>query len=431
MDKEWMRRMLPEKPPKGYDDWIQRAGQFDLDMSYLLYSAERVKVYSPLKNYMEPQDFEPVKSIWQTRCTCTCCGEDFVTHHVSGGFTMYSGPDGNLYPVDPVNPDPCDCDAEDLGYDSQFVQLSDNDTTVCPFCDSAVEVLHRSKLRGGRTRQALGCCVQNIGSYTAVIFWLTANRVDSEGLSFIETYPRDAYVIGEKGRITRYRHTSGAAGTYTAEHRLREWKLVDSTLDSASILYHNWGSINNCMCGAFVWKRVPDLGGCTGEKSGLADYIQQDGQYPVTYLKIWRNHRNIENLVKAGFVCLIERNITRYQNSNSRDLSVEIKGIDFKKQKPHEMLHMSKEDFHAISQRASRWIPDKFEAWVEYKKIGGRCSAPEFDQYYDRFSHEGTQALFDLLRVDQKADFPKVSAYLAKQNVSPCNTRMLVDAREK
>lgn len=130
MDKEWMRRMLPEKPPAGYQNWILREGQYDLSMDYMLYSAERTKVYPPLKEEIGPKDFEPIKSIWQTRCTCTCCGEDFVTHHIKNGFTMYSGPDGNLYPVDPVNPDPCDCDADDLGYDSQFVELSDNDTTT-------------------------------------------------------------------------------------------------------------------------------------------------------------------------------------------------------------------------------------------------------------------------------------------------------------
>ena len=97
-------------------------------------------------------------------------------------------------------------------------------------------------------------------------------------------------------------------------------------VDSSVVLYHNYGSINNRMAGAHVWERVPYLGGCTGEKTGLAEYIQYGGKHPVTYLKIWRKNRNIENLVKAGWVMLIEGNITRYQNGNSRVLSEEIKG---------------------------------------------------------------------------------------------------------
>lgn len=429
MDRELMRCMLPERPPVGYEDWILREAKEDLRLDFLLYSAERVKVYPQLKAYMEPKDFEPIKSIWQTRCTCTACGEDFVTHHIKNGFTLYSGPDGCLYPVDPVNFDPCDCDAEDYGYDCQFVELSDNDTIACPMCDSEVSVIHSSRMHS-RTRNALGCSVQNIGSYTAIIFWLTAHRIDRYGFSSFETYPRDAYVIGEKGGITRYRHTAGSASSFSAEHRTEDWRLANSTTDSSVILYHNWGSINNRMAGAHVWKRVPCLGGCTGEKTGVDEYIRGGGQYPVTYLKIWKKHRNIENLVKAGFVSLIEKNITRHNDSDTRILSTTVKGIDFKKNKPHEMLHMSKEDFRSICQKPTVWYPDKFEDWVEYKKIGGSCSAPEFDQYYGQFGYEGVGALFDLLRIDPKADFPKVSAYLAKQNVSPHQTRMLVDARE-
>lgn len=245
MDKEWMRGMLPEKPPAGYQDWILRDGQNDIDFDFMLYSAERVKVYPELKDCMEPKDYEPIKSIWQTRCTCTVCGEDFITSHIKNGFTMYSGPDGCLYPVDPFNYEPeAYADIEDMGYDEQFVELSDGDGITCPLCCANVEVLHRSKVRGGRTRQALGCAIQNIANYTAVIFWLTASRIDPDGYIDVETYPRDAYVIGEKGGLTRYRHTIGAAGIYTAEGRLEEWKLVQSlNKDSSTVPYHNWLSI--------------------------------------------------------------------------------------------------------------------------------------------------------------------------------------------
>ena len=431
MDREWMRGILPETPPTGYQNWILRVGANELDMDFMLYSAERVKVYPELKDIMYPQDFEPIKTIWQTRCTCTVCGEDFVTRHIKNGFTMFSGPDGHLYPVDPVTDEPdMSDDIENFEYDSQYVELSNDDMMECPICCATVAVLHRSKLRGGRTRQTLGCAVQNIASYTAVIFWLTAKRIDPEGCFTVETYPRDAYVIGEKGGLTRYRHTGGAAGSFTPEYRLAEWTVAQSaSRDSASIPYHNWTSINNCMVGCRVWNRVPDLEGCTGEKTGLAEYIRQGGEYPVTYLKVWRQHRSVENLVKAGWGELVEHNITKYVECDARALSTEIAGIDFTKKKPHEMLRMTKSDFRAITQKAV-WWPDKFERWVEYKSIGGSCSALEFDKYFGKFEVDGTDALMDLLRVDDKADFQKVSEYLVKQNISPLNTRILVDAIE-
>ena len=432
MDTEWMRRMLPERPSKGYQEWIHKAAADDLRMDYMLYSAERVKVYPPLAEFVGPNEIAPPKSIWQTRCTCTVCGEDFVTRHVQNGFSMYSGPDGCLYPVDPVTFElEAYSEIEDFGYDCQYIELSDNDSVVCPNCYAQVEVLHRSKLRGGRTRQALGCSVEALGNYTAVIFWLTALRVDGEGYTTVETLPRTACVIGDKGGLTMYRHTHGAAGSYTSERRLKEWQLAPSICqDPAVIPYHNYGSINNRMVGCHVWKNMPDLGGSTGEKTGLDAYIHQGGQYPVTYLRIWRQHRNIENLVKSGFGNLVERNITRYTETDSRILSAEVNGIDFTKKKPHEMLHMTKADFRQFVEKGYVWSPDKFEAWARYRIIGGSCSAPEFGRYYETFGDHGVYALFDLLRVDQKADFPKVYAYLAKQRISPFQTRMLVDARE-
>ncbi|MGM9626966.1 MAG: PcfJ domain-containing protein [Faecousia sp.] len=434
MDKEWMRRRLPEKAPDGYEEWILREAAEELDVDLMLFSAERVKVYPELKECMTPEDYRPIKSIWRSRCTCTVCGEDFITRYVNSGvkgFVMYQGEDGCLYPVDPVSwePDPCS-EIEDMGYDSRFIELSDGDGVVCPLCFANVEVLHRSKLRGGRTRQILGCTVQNISGYTAIIYWLTAKRIDPLGYYTLETYPRDAYVIGEKGGLTRYRHTGGT-GTFVTEFRLNEWTLCqDAGRDSASVPYRDWTSNCNKKVGGFVWRRVPDLEGCTGEKTGLAEYIQQGGQYPVTYLKIWKQHKSIENLVKAGWGMLIERNIDRYTTQDARCLSTEIRDIDLTKKKPHEMLRMTKADFRALSLTHTVWRPDMFGKWAEYKIIGGSCSALEFEKYYRRFGEGGTDALIDLMRVDEKADFQTVAAYMEKQNLSPANTRLLVDARE-
>lgn len=434
MDKEWMRRRLPERAPDGYEEWILREAADDLDVDLMLFSAERVKVYPELKDEMTAEDYRPIKSIWLSRCTCTVCGEDFTTRYVTGGtkgFMMYQGEDGCLYPVDPVSwePDPCS-EIVDMGYDSAFIELSDGDGVVCPLCMANVEVLHRSKLRGGRTRQILGCTVQNIFGYTAIIYWLTAKRIDPLGYYTIETYPRDAYVIGEKGGLTRYRHTSGT-GAFVTEFRLNEWTLCqDAGRDSASVPYHDWTSNNNKKVGGFVWGRVPDLEGCTGEKTGLAEYIQQGGQYPVTYLKIWKKHKSIENLVKAGWGMLIEHNIDRYTTQDARYLSTDIRDIDLTKKKPHEMLRMTKADFRVLSATHNVWRPAMFGAWAEYKIIGGSCTALEFEKYYNRFGAVGTDALIDLMRVDEKADFQTVAAYMEKQNLSQANTRLLVDARE-
>lgn len=434
MDKEWMRKQLPELPPAGYENWIYGKSADGLDVDLMLFSAERVKIYPELKDTMEASDCKPIKSIWKTRCTCTACGEDFITQHVKNGvkgFLVYQGEDGLLYPVDPEGTgEPQADEIEDYGYDNCYIELSDGDGMACPLCGSNVDVLHRSKVRGGRTKQILGCTVQNIWNYTAVIFWLTAKYITEYGCYALETYPRDAYVIGERGGLTRYRHTAGT-GAFSTEYRLSSWVLAaDASRDSFTVPYHDWLSNSNRKVGGFVWNSVPDLGGCTGEKTGLTEYIRQGGNYPVTYLKVWRKHRNVENLVKAGWGMLIEREISNYTHYDARVLRMEINGIDFSKKKPHEMLRMKKADFRTLTQASNIWTPAKFEAWTEYRYIGGTCSALEFDKYYDRFRPEGTAALLELLGDDAKADFPAVAAYLQKQNIALCDAGMLWDARE-
>jgi len=434
MDKAWIMRHLPETPPAGYEEWIEYEAADDLAVDLMLFSAERQNLYPKPKDIMEAKDFEPVKSIWVARCSCTVCGEDFETEYVKGvkGFRLYQGPDGQLYPVDPAGSgEPeilCDDEIEDFGYDTCYAEVTSGDGITCPYCGANVDVLHSSKIRGGRTRQILGCSVQNIQGYTAVIYWLTAKHIDSLGYCWTETYPRDAYVIGKKGGLTRYRHVR--SGSFSAEVRLREWVESGNARDSATVPYHDWLSINNKKVGGLVWNRVPDLVGCTGEKTGLAEYIGQGGNYPVTYLKIWRLHKAVENLVKAGWGKLVEYSIANYTDYDARVLNTEIKGIDFTKKKPHEMLRMSKEDFRGLKRENRIWMPAELEAWAAYRSIGGACSAPDFTHYYDRFRPDGVEAVLNLLRVDKKADFPTVASYLRKQNVALQNANFLVDARE-
>lgn len=433
MDREWMRKHLPEKPPEGYEDWIVHEGRDDLMVDFMLFSAERVPVYPP-RDFIETDEArKPLRHIWQARCSCTACGEESETQYVNNGakgFLMYQGEDGCLYFVDPLGSgEPQADDIDDYGYDNSYIEISEGDNMACPWCGGYVDVIHRSKLKGGRTKQVLGCAVQNIQGFTAVIYWLTANRIEDDGSHTVYTYPRDAYVLTEHGGIQRYRHTRGSSGGFSGEYRLLEWEPTETCNESSTRAYHDWLSCNNTKFGALVWKKTPYMGDCTGEKTALEDYIKQGGQYPVTYLKIWRRHRNVENLVRNGWTALIEKNITEYVGMNPRHLKTDVHGVDFSKKKPHEMLKMSKPDFKALARNNDVWDPAKFEAWSEYRDVGGACNAVQFSKYYRLFGKQGVGALMALREDDDSIDFPKCEAYLKKQNLSCSNLGFLLDAR--
>jgi len=435
MDRAMMARLLPESPPEGYEEWAEIAMCPDLDVELMLFSAERIKVYPPIPMVITPETERKPKSIWASRCTCTSCGEDFYTQHVKDGakgFLMYQGEDGCLYSVDPEgNGEPQADEIEDFGYDNCYIQIGETDGLTCPLCFANVEAIHRSKLRGGRKKQALGCSVQNIGKYTAVIYWLTANYIYDDGSHTYETYPRDAYVITERGGIAHFRHTKSSAGGFSGERRLQSWECASEIGDESTVkAYHSWGCINNRAVGSYVYEKMPDLDGCTGEKTGIDDYIRGGGGYPVTYLKIWQKNRSVENLIRAGWVKLIEDNITRYTDYDARRIMADVHGVDFSKKKPHEMLRISKSEFKALTHARNTLSKQKFDEWVEYHLSGGACRILEFLQYFETFHAEGIGAVIAMREDDDQIDLPKVAQYLDKQGVQHWQAGLLLDARK-
>lgn len=427
MDHEMIRNSLPVLPSAEYQRWIKKEA-YELVPSFLLHHAERINLYKPLSPIMTAQDRDPIGSAWIERCFCTVCADEFETAHVPGGFTMYSGPDGHLYEVYPDGEVMMDDDVEDYGYDGQFVQLADNDSLECPLCGARLTAFHRSKLRGGRTRQILGAEVCNIDNYTTVICWLTAVNIFDDGSYDIDTYPRDAYVIDDYGRIVRFRRTCGT-GSYATERAMDHWEEAYSHRDAFSVPYHDWGSINNKKVGGCVWRNVPDLTGCTGEKSGIKEYIQQGGEYPVTYLKLWSKHRTVENLVKAGWGSLVNASIARHELYDARSICSDLPGADFSKSRPHEILRMSKADFKALSVHPTKWSLEKFTSWTTYRERGGSCSALEYERYYKTFKTDGFHLALAMMDLYPGLDLPKLAAYMDKQGMSHSRIDLLADTR--
>lgn len=425
MDKNALCRILPERPSAKFENWmrLRMAEEFIQDM--MIFSAERFSY--------EDGDGKK-RSTWVSRCICTACTSDFETAHVAQGamkgFAMYQGEDGYMYPIDPLDKlTPMTSDElEDYGIESGYVEVTENDQIMCPWCGEVVSVIHKSRLRGGKTRQLLGCSVENVAGYTAVVCWLAARRWYDDGSYDVEIYPRDAYVVGDRGGITRYRHTQGG-GAFSVETRTKKWEIATSMRDSFTVPYHDWGSNCNRKVGGCVWRECGSMEGQTGEKSGLAAYIQDGGAYPITYLKLWKKNKTVENLVNNGWTRLIEESISRYTNFDARVLYTEVTGVDFSKAKPHEMLKMSKEDFKKITKRPGKWSAELFNKWARYHDTGGGCSALEFEKFYKQANGTGVEALLTLRKEDDQIDIPKVARYMEKQGLPLSDLHYLVDAR--
>lgn len=231
MDKEAILKLLPETPPHGLIRWATEKCREDLGPEYLTFSVESVPVMPTMADILEYNSVEPRRSVRAAQCKCFRCGNDFVTQYVPGpvkAIRMLMGEDGSLYSSEP---------GYTTDYDSA-IDVAEGEALNCPYCCDEVQVIHTGTLKGGRTKQIMVVAVETIGEYAAIIYWMVSRHIEDYGDTY-SAYPRDAYVISEKGNMVRFTHTSGG-GAYSAETNSYAWRLASKNTDSITKQYHDW-----------------------------------------------------------------------------------------------------------------------------------------------------------------------------------------------
>lgn len=372
MDKEYVRQLLPEKPRGGLLQWTKQNCDGELGPGYLVWRSERVPVYD--MDYLMTERSKP-RYERVAACTCLCCGSQFATGYSGSSLEFWIDECGEWWPMDPSGETRFDPEGEtENGY---MVDIVDDGELVCPMCYEHVRTIRERKLRGGRYKQIQVVSIEKIEQYAAIVYWLVRRDIDPEGQHY-SVYPRDAYVLDERGNIHRYTHRTGG-GSYCWEKQSEAWRLATNKRDTIDAVYHDWGSINNKKIGGIFWPEVPDLEETTAEKTGLQAFADHDGTYCTAYLNLWKKYRAIENLVNTGWVELVEtlvkRSLSGYQMLHELN-----KVVDITRTKPHEMLGMSKGDFKQIRRGGYQWGFEEQSMYQVFQKMG-QCSAMEFRQY--------------------------------------------------
>lgn len=419
MDKQWMRRQLPEQPPEKLRIWVKNNCRDELGGDMLIFNSERVPIMPGIQEIMEYNDLRPRRWEWAARCTCTACGDDFITQKVKGvhGIRIATGEDGMAYTIEPgENTSGFECVEEAM----------EGEEIVCPLCNCDVRLVHASKLRGGRTKRIMVMDVENIAGYSTVFYWMFKRTVDEFGMGYIDAEPLYAYVLTECGGLVRYGHIV-RNGLFGVCDSCTEWFLMSRNDDSCGMIYRDWGSINGKKQGFYTYDKVPDQEGCTGEKTGITEFITAGGGYAVAYLKYWRNHRNIENLCKAGQAALVAGIVRRaWQYYHSMTAEME-KYIDTSQKKPNRMLGLSKEEFKELRKGGIVLDVNTLDRFNSYKRAGGKLKLRGFMEMQKEFGAPGIGVAISVISMRPGMDLDKLSRYLQKAGVHPGEVRWLLD----
>lgn len=318
---------LPQEPPEGLIPWLQKKGK--LQEHVIWYKA--AWVHDPLTGQR--------KRMAQLRCSA--CGD-----------TMYAGripnPGHTFGYVDPESGHP----------------VSSGNHVRCPMCGCAAEALHIGRGRGGRYgKEYWPLTITRVGDRLALVGWCVGKYISCEGEESVSCRQYEAYVVEER-KVVRL---MGYIKCLSTVSFFGHWEQRRNCLD-------NWGEAGL----VYPWDRRL-LIGSTAENSKLDLYMRAAKEpYPVTYLRLWQRHRNIENLIMQGCGALVGEMIRaesyRYSYERARGVP-QLAEINWKEKRPAKMLGLSGEEFRFC--RALKWTPEELQFYRLCRERGIRLRVPE------------------------------------------------------
>jgi hypothetical protein len=212
-------------------------------------------------------------------------------------------------------------------------EIFGNEDCLCPECGAQARVIHTSAFgRNSRIEYArfFPMSFHRIGKEFACCSWYIRFFYTKDGEIEIASNKHEAYFTD--GR--RLRKATGFFQYFSTVSWLPEWEEKKKNPDT-------YGDAK-----IYLKPKQRDLNGTMLENSKLCQYMSGGGaKYPISYIKIYQKHKNIENLITAGMRDLITELIhlsgASYWGWRG---GVNLSCINWKKKKPHEMLSMSKED---------------------------------------------------------------------------------------
>lgn len=396
-EREEIMRLLPEQLNRDELNAMLQDVKEDLGGGgFLLYKQEIWKnEWDAQIGWLEDETEKPKKAAW---CRCSACGDEWHSGWGEGGkLLLIGGEDGCCYPGIPDRDD----------YAGEYTE---GDRVECPCCGEKIELIRKTTLKNGRTYQVMMGQLVNLGRYTTVLFWMLRRHVDRDADSRYDADPWAAIVIGEK-KIYRFAHTDMTMfGKRTAGPAWYEQPRMGEPIRQR---YYSWGCVNNTCMGGFYRTEVPEMLGTSGEKTGIAAYMQGGGEFPLGYLLRQRRWPGLEALAMSGWVYTMDSAICKEISENYAQGRILSKCFRLEARKPKDMVGMNRGEAARFGRQ--KWTWEKLEG---YRKCEG-LSAEDYDRLekrhmianvceaYGRFGAEG------LLKVEHYLDLQREKRGLA------------------
>ena len=318
---------LPQEPPEGLIPWLQKQGK--LQEHVIWYKA--AWVHDPLTGQQ--------KRMAELRCSA--CGDTMYADRIPN-------PGHTFGYFDPESGHP----------------VSSGNRVRCPMCGCAAETIHIGRGRGGHYgKEYWPMTVTRVGDRLALVGWCVGKYISCEGAESISCRRYEAYVV-EDHKVVRL---MGYIKWMSCISFFGHWEQRKICLD-------NWGEADL----VYPWDRRL-LIGSTAENSKLDLYMRAAKEpYPVTYLRLWQRHRNIENLIMQGCGAMVGEMIRaecyRYSYERTRGMP-KLAEINWKEKRPAKMLGLTGEEFRFC--RKFKWTPEELQFYRLCREKGIRLRIPE------------------------------------------------------
>ena len=340
-DDDILLKLLPEEPSSKCFEYVSERNLLKGDA--LIYRA--AWPISPITGQKEKM----------VHIKCTCCGQE--------GYQEYMpAPD-------------CGWPRTAFGFWNSCtndLDFSYNDT-LCPFCGAQAEARYIGSFK---QNFVLSECwpmeILNLNGHLTLICWYFRKMANREGETWIFTNPCEAYMVDGKKMIKFRGFTRNMGGSYSWHNWERRCKSDDT----------------NGLQTEYVPFDEELLKDTNAKHCKLDKYMKEaERPFPVTYIKEFLKHPNIENLILQGFADFV----TDYLRSD-------IKGtIDFKRTKPNEMLMLDKEEYKAF--KANSVSFDELNFRNTALKKGFKICVNDIQKYYS-----DSYCILEILNYTKKID---------------------------